>query len=231
MTLIEQIGQNPDSYLLDRMVTCQYCRAPMETAGESFNEAPKYVCATKNKGCGLPDIDAEPFNRLILRTVINAILDEDNISKVTGIVREEALKESEEAVDAISEMQGREHRLFRIHEGKPMYDSERYTLLTDAEDAEDAEKEYLQKMEAEYLERWEQAGPYRNAVENPRKVRQYSLNLDTYLRPSNIRTTRAIMESAVKEILAGPGSAIINYRLILPHTRATKARLSDEVQF
>ena len=67
MTLIEQIGQNPDSYLLDRMVTCQYCRAPMETAGESFNEAPKYVCATKNKGCGLPDIDAEPFNRLILR--------------------------------------------------------------------------------------------------------------------------------------------------------------------
>ena len=109
-----------------------------------------------------------------------------------------------------------------------MYDSERYTPLTDAEDAE---KEYLQKMEAEYLERWEQAGPYRNAAENPRKVRQYSLNLDTYLRPSNIRTTRAIMESAVKEILAGPGSAIINYRLILPHTRATKPRLSDEVQF
>ena len=225
MTLIEQTEQNPDIYLLDRMVTCQYCRAPMETAGESFNEAPKYVCATKNKGCGLPDIDAEPFNRLILRTVINAILDEDNISKVTGIVREEALEESEEAVDAISEMQGREHRLFRIHEGKPMYDSERYTLLTDAE------KEYLQKMEAEYLERWEQAGPYRNAAENPRKVREYSLNLDTYLRPSNIRTTRAIMESAVKEILAGPGSAIINYKLILPHTRATKPRLSDEVQF
>ena len=225
MTLIEQTEQNPDSYLLDRMVRCQYCRAPMETAGESFNEAPKYVCATKNKGCGLPDIDAEPFNRLILRTVINAILDEDNISKVTGIVREEALEESEEAVDAISEMQGREHRLFRIHEGKPMYDSERYTLLTDAE------KEYLQKMEAEYLERWEQAGPYRNAAENPRKVRQYSLNLDTYLRPSNIRTTRAIMESAVKEILAGPESAIINYRLILPHVGATKARLSDEIQF
>ena len=228
MALIEQIGQNPDGYLLDRMVTCQYCHAPMETAGESFNEAPKYVCATKNKGCGLPDIDAEPFNRLILRTVINAILDEDNISKVTGIVREEALEESEEAVDAIFEMQGREQCLFRLHEGKPMYDSERYTLLTDAEDAE---KEYLLKMEAEYLERWEQAGPYRNAAENPRKVRQYSLNLDTYLRPSNIRTTRAIMESAVKEILAGPGSAIINYRLILPHTGATKARLSDEVQF
>jgi hypothetical protein len=225
MALVEKIGQNPDSYLLDKMVTCQYCRAPMETAGESFNEAPKYVCATKNNGCGLPDIEAEPFNRLILRTVINAILDEENISKVTGIIREEALEESEEAGDAIFEMQGREHRLFRLHEGKPMYDSERDTLLTDAE------KESLQKMEAEYLERWEQAGPYRNAAENPRKVRQYSLNLDTYLRPSNISTTRAIMESAVTEILARPGSATINYRLPLPHGGGTKARSSDEVQF
>jgi hypothetical protein len=224
MALVEKIGQNPDSYLLDKMVTCQYCRAPMETAGESFNEAPKYVCATKNNGCGLPDIEAEPFNRLILRTVINAILDEENISKVTGIIREEALEESEEAGDAIFEMQGREHRLFRLHEGKPMYDSERYALVADEG------KEYVQE-EKEYHPWFQQAGPYRNAAENPRKVRQYSLNLDTYLRPSNISTTRAIMESAVTEILARPGSATINYRLPLPHGGGTKARSSDKVQF
>ena len=106
MTLI---GQNPASHLLDRMVTCQHCGAPMETAGESLNEAPKYVCTTKNKGCGTPDIDAELFNRLILRTVINAILDENNISKVTEIVHEEALKESEEAVDVMLQMPSAPH--------------------------------------------------------------------------------------------------------------------------
>ena len=222
MTLIEQ---NPASHLLDRMVTCQHCGTPMETAGESFNEAPKYVCTTKYKGCNTPDIDAEPFNRVILRTVINAVLDENNISKVTGIVREEASEESTEAVDAIFKMQGVQPRLFNLHEGKPLFDRERYPILTDEM------KEYQQKTEAEYRERWEQAGPYRNALENPSKVRQYSLNLDTYLRPSNISTTRAIMESAVTEILAGPGSATINYRLPLPDGGGTNARSSEEVQF
>ena len=221
MTLIEQ---NPASLLLDRMVTCQHCGAPMESAGESLDEAPRYICTTKNKGCGTPDIDAGPFNRLILRTVINAILDENNISKVTEIVHEEALKENEEAVDAMLHMQRMQHRRFNQYESDPLYENERYPLT-------DEKIQHVQKTETEYLERWEQAGPYRNAVENPRKVRQYALNLDTYLRPSNISITRAILESAVTEILAGPGSATINYRLPLPHGGGTKARSSDKVQF
>ena len=221
MTLIEQ---NPASHLLDRMVTCQHCSAPMETDGESFNEAPRYVCTTRNKGCDTPDIDAEPFNRLILRTVINAILDENNISKVTEIVRKEALAESEKAGDAILAMQAWRPRFFNLHEGKPMYDSERYALVADAGE------EYVQE-EREYHPWFQQDGPYRNVVDNPRKVRQYSLNLDTYLRSSNISTTRAIMESAVTEILAGPGSATINYRVPLPDGGGTKARSSDEVKF
>ena len=221
MTLTEQ---NPASHILDGMVTCQHCGAPMETDGESFNKAPKYVCTTNNKGCDTPDIDAEPFNRLILRTVINAILDENNISKVTGIVRKEALEESEKAVDAIVSMQSTQPGLLNLHEGKPLFDSERYALVADAG------KEYVQE-EKEYHLWFEQAGPYRNALDNPGKVRQYSLNLDTYLRPSNISTTRAIMESAVTEILAGPGSATINYRVPLPDGGGTKARSSDEVKF
>ena len=221
MTLIEQ---NPASHLLDRMVTCQHCGAPMESAGKSLDEAPRYVCTTKNKGCGTPDIDAGPFNRLILRTVINAILDENNISKVTEIVHEEALKENEDAVDAMLHMQRMRHRRFNHYESEPLYESERYPLT-------DEKIQHVQKTETEYLERWKQAGPYRNAVENPRKVRQYALNLETYLRPSNISITRAILESAVTEILAGPGSAKINYRLPLPHGAGTKARPSDEVQF
>ena len=222
MTLTEQ---NPASHILDGMVTCQHCGAPMETDGESFNKAPKYVCATNNKGCNTPDIDAEPFSRLMLRTVINAILDENNISKVTGIVREEASKESGEVIDAIVSMQSTGPTLFNLHQGKPLLDSERYPILRDAV------KEELQKTEAEYRARWEQAGPYWNAWTNPEKVKQYSLNLDTYLRPSNISTTRAIMESAVTEILAGPGSATIKYRVPLPDGGGTKARSSDEVRF
>ena len=71
MTLIEQ---NPVSHLLDGMVKCRNCGTPMETAGESFNEASRYVCATKNKGCNTPDIEAGPFNRLVVRRAIHAFL-------------------------------------------------------------------------------------------------------------------------------------------------------------
>ena len=220
MTMIEQ---SLVSHLLDGMVTCRHCGTPLETAGESSNQAPKYVCATKNKGCDTPDIDAEQFNRLTLRAVINAILDENN-SKVTEIVREDAMDEGGEDVKAIFRLQSNQPGLFNLHKGEPSFDSERPTLT-------EVEKESLQRTEAEYMERWERAGPYVNAVENPRKVRQYSLNLDTYLRSSNIGTTRSIMESAVTEILAGPGSATINYRLPLPHGGGNEVRSSDEVQF
>ena len=220
MTMIEQ---SLVSHLLDGMVTCRHCGTPLETAGESSNQAPKYVCATKNKGCDTPDIDAEPFNRLTLRAVINAILDENN-SKVTEIVREDAMDEGGEDVKAIFRLQSNQPGLFNLHKGEPSFDSERPTLT-------EVEKESLQRTEAEYMERWERAGPYVNAVENPRKVRQYSLNLDTYLRPSNISTTRSIMESAVTEILAGPGSATINYRLPLPPGGGNGARSSEQVQF
>ena len=183
MILIEQ---HPARHILERMVTCQYCGAPMETTGEPFYEIPKYVCTAKNKGCDMPDIEAEPFSRLIVRTVMNAILDENNVSKVTEIVEQEAREQAE----ASETMLRRRHRV-----------------------------------------RWEQEGPYWSTGGNPTKVRQYSLDLDTYLRPSNIITTRAIMESAVKEILAGPGYAIINYKLPLPPGGGTMARSSDEVQF
>ena len=220
MTMIEQ---SLVSHLLDGMVTCRHCGTPLETAGESSNQAPKYVCATKNKGCDTPDIDAEQFNRLTLRAVINAILDENN-SKVTEIVREDAMDEGGEDVKAIFRLQSNQPGLFNLHKGEPSFDSERPTLT-------EVEKESLQRTEAEYMERWGRAGPYVNAVENSRKVRQYSLNLDTYLRSSNIGTTRSIMESAVTEILAGPGSATINYRLPLPHGGGNEVRSSDEVQF
>ena len=221
MTMIEQ---SLVSHLLDGMVTCRHCGTPLETDGGSSNQAPKYVCATKNKGCDTPDIDAEPFNRLVVRRVINAILDDKNSNQVSEIVREDAMEEGGEDVKAIFGLQSRLPALFHLHEGKPLFDSEGPPLT-------EAEKKGLQWTEAEYRERWGRAGPYVNAVENPRKVRQYSLNLDTYLRPSNISTTRSIMESAVTEILAGPGSATINYRLPLPPGGGNGARSSEQVQF
>ena len=64
-----------------------------------------------------------------------------------------------------------------------------------------------------------------------RQVEEYSLNPDTYLRPSNIQTTKAIMESIILEILVGPHSATIRYRLPVHPGGGTRARSSEQIQF
>ena len=64
-----------------------------------------------------------------------------------------------------------------------------------------------------------------------RKVEEYSLNPDTYLRASNIQTTKAIMESLISEILVGPHSATIRYRLPVHPGGGTRARSSEQIQF
>ena len=215
MTMIEH---SLVSHLLDGMVKCRHCGTPLETAGESSNQMPKYICVTKNKGCDTPDIGAERFNRLVIRKAINAILDDKNSNRVSEIVRREALDQAAEDVRAIYDLQHRLPSLFQLHEGMPLA-------------GPDATEDNLQRVEAEYRERWERAGPKVNVWENPWKARQYTLNLDTYLRPSNISTTRAIMETAVTEILAGPGTATINYRLPLTVGGGTEASSSEEVRF
>ena len=210
------------SHLLDGMVKCGHCGTPLETAAESSNQPPKYVCATNNKGCDIPDIQAESFNRLVVQRVINAILDGKNIDQVMEIVRNEQIDENREYISFLSSLQSREPLSFNLPKGvPPMIDIESPAPA-------DTTDKYRQEAEADYLERRERAG---NAVENPSKVKQYSLNLDTYLRPSNISTTRAIMESSVAEVLAGLGSATIHYRLPLPPGGGNGARSSEEVQF
>ena len=162
MTMIEQ---SLVSHLLDGMVKCRHCGTPLETAVESSNQAPKYVCATKNKGCDTPDIQAERFNRLVVRRVINAILDDKNSNQVSEIVRKEALDEVAEDLRAIFDLQRRQPGLFSLHEGMLLVDSE-------SPAASDTMEENLQRTEAEYRERWERAGPNVNVAENPGKVRR-----------------------------------------------------------
>ncbi len=104
MTLIER---NPAIHLLDGLVKCRNCGTQMETAGESFNEAPRYVCVTRNEGCDTQDTLAEPFNRLMVARTINAILDDRNTQTVLGNVRGEAIERDTEDVKAILDLQDR----------------------------------------------------------------------------------------------------------------------------
>lgn len=195
MTLIER---NPVSHLLTGMVKCRHCDTPMVTAGESFTEAPRYVCATRNEGCNTPEIEAGPFTGLVVRRAVHAFLSLQNISEVSGIILNEAKKEERKDLRAALGLEQEE-------QPSPEQDQPPKALLAG----------YPGQFPEELTDNPVADG--RDSVVIPltvsRKVEDYGLNPETYLRPSNLRTTKAIMEILISEILVGSTSATIQYSL------------------
>ena len=196
MTLIEQ---NPVSHLLDGMVKCRNCSTPMETAGESFNEASRYVCATKNEGCNTPDIEAGPFNRLVVRRAIHAFLHPENTNRVLDIVLNEAMSKADEDLRTMLDLTNP-----GPNEKPTPFGGDPKTASMVLGDGPITEGEVFPGIQY-----------FANRGKASRKVKQYALDPDTYLRPSNIRTTRAIMEIIISEILTDPDSATIRYKLLV----------------
>ncbi len=219
MTLTEQ---NPVSHLLDDMVKCQHCGTSMASTGENYEEATHYVCQTKAEGCDTPDVEAEPFNRLIIGKVLEGILDSDNTRKLVALVREAAMEEIDEYDDAaMSRMQAFQSILDELRKrnaGSKPTPSERNSWTRVVWDVED---EHLESR-ARAAQRWETAT-------QPDKVAEYAHNPDTFLRPGNIRTTKAIMELAIREIFVGPESATIRYTMPMPPGNSAKAQGTEEV--
>ena len=196
-----QMERYPASHLLDGLVKCRNCGIPMKS-----NEVRRYVCPAPRGTCDTPAFSVITFNRLMVATMLNAILSGENNRKVIDIVQQRALEEI--AQWELDTADG------------PIQPPE----VVDAEP-----RTPLQSSQAEYLEKQRRAAPYWNMMTNTAQVAEYSRNLDTYLRPSNIRTTRAIMEYAVEEILAGRDSVTIKYRMPMPPGGGSKARTFEEV--
>ena len=206
MTMIEQ---NPVSHLLDGMVKCRHCGTPMETAGESFNEAPRYLCATRNEGCNTPEIEAEPLNRLVVRRAVHAFLSPQNTNRLLTLILDEAAKEEREDLRTVLALKQQE-------QPSPEEDQTPRVALIGPSAPIPAE---LHDLPAAFL-------PPRPAS---RKVEEYGLNPETYLRTSNLETTRAIMETLISQILVGPRSATIQYTLPVHPGGQQEPRTTEEL--
>lgn len=207
--------RNPVSHLMDGMVKCRHCGTPLETDGESLNETPKYVCTAKNDGCNTPDLEAEPFNRLVARRAIHAFLNPQNTGKVFTIIHDEAMSEGNENLRAALDLQ---QTTPEPDDEPPPHGEDREPTFIGLLHGQEIANELPNSFGFIVL-----TGPA------PRKVEEYSLNLDTYLRPSNIHTTKAIMETLISEILVGPDSATIRYSLPVHPGGWPEARTSEEV--
>jgi hypothetical protein len=214
MTMIDQ---NAIAHLLDGMVKCRRCGTPMGAAGEFLGDTPRYMCTTKNDGCSTLDIESEPFNRLVVRRAIHAFLDLGNTGKVFDIIRSEAMSEDNEDLRAALDWK---ETTPGPDDEPPPHGEDREPQVTVFPAGREIATDSLDSAIMVF-----HSGPAF------RKVEEYSLNPDTYLRASNIQTTKAIMESLISEILVGPHSATIRYRLPVHPGGGTRARSSEQIQF
>lgn len=220
MTMAEQ---NPVSHLLDGMMHCRNCDIPMAATGWSPGETLKYVCSRRQDDCDTAEVPAEPFARLVVETVIRAALEGDNAGRVSQAVRDDARQRSEDYTSARLDEAFRSMELYDPLAVAP-HPSE-YMPEPDHET-----RRLLESNPAEYIEPLRRLNRYWDATGDTGHIEAYTFDPDTYLRPANIRNTRAIMETAVDEILVGSGSATIRYRIAMPPGSGTEGKFQEEVE-
>ena len=221
-------GQRLIGHLLDGMVKCRQCDAPMEISGQSQHAVLRYVCAIKDEGCTTPDIEAEPFNRLVVRRAIHAFLDPQNTRKVRDIIIDHALQEDN----------GEMRTLLDLVKGSssstgetPLNPEGQITLITPEGQRTLITLKY--PFSADFdpadVEPFDTNMRVLFAGAASQKVEEYSLNPDTYLRPSNLQTTQAIITALIREILVGLDFATIHYRLSVHPGGQAEPGTSEEV--
>ena len=201
MTIAEQ---NPVAHLLDGLVRCRNCNTTMENTGESFGETPTYVCYSSPGSCDTPEVPAEVLAYLTVERVIRTTLEGANVKRVTEIVQEDARHQDEEYSYAAPPY----HPL-------PEPDPEMLKLL--------------ELDPSQYIEPLRRLDRYWSVTGDTGHIEQYALDLDTYLRPSNISTTKAIIETAVEGISVGPESATIGYRTPMHPGSGAEGKTQEEI--
>ena len=215
-------GQNPVAHLLDGMLRCRTCYGHLETTYEVAGETPRYACSPRPRGCGSLGILAEPFAKLVVTTVVRAALEGGNTQQVAEIVQADAKQRSEDYTsakldDVFRSMDFQDPLMLAPHPSEYIPEPDPDT------------RRLLELDPAQYIEPLRRLNRYWNSTGDSGHIEWYAQDLDTYLRPSNLQTTRAIIETAVAEVEVGPVSAIIKYRTPMPPGSGADGEPQEEV--
>jgi hypothetical protein len=94
----------------------------------------------------------------------------------------------------------------------------------------DPEMRRLLELEpAEYIQPLRLLNRYWEITGDTGHIESYALDPNTYLRPSRVGTTRAILENALVEVRVGAGAAAIRYSSPMPPGSGTEGTLQEEV--
>ena len=202
-------------HVLSGLAKCQGCGNAMSAIAESDDNPARYICprllSHGPAACASQPVHADTLDRLVVGSLLDNMLTEENIQDIVTLVKRDAASEADRgrararaAQQELSSLNRQKANLLEAveHEATTYSDAAKRVR-------EIAEAEVVLEAEAEEARKLANASEY--AAESEERIRRYATELSTYLRESNAPGTREFLHTFIEEVLIGPGAATIRY--------------------
>ena len=207
-------------YLLSGLVRCESCGQALTAAEAKSGRYTYYVCQSLIKrgrgACGTPRLNAKRFEETIIEQLRDHILTESNIRDLVRMLDEEmdgVAGEQRERLESIelelAEERRKMERIWRFVESTDLD-------FADASERIKQHRERQQQLEVAAGEARAVLAERRELLDRADTIATFAQDMGEFLRTSEITETRAFVRSFVKQILVGPGQAVIHYALPTP---------------
>ena len=207
-------------YLLSGLARCESCGQALTAAEAKSGRYTYYVCQSLIKrgreACGTPRLNAKRFEETIIGQLRDHILTESNIRDLVRMLDEEmdgVAGEQRERLESIelelAEERKKMERIWRFVESTDLD-------FADASDRIKQHRDRQQQLEVAAEEARAVLAERRELLDRADTIATFARDMGEFLRTSEITETRAFVRSFVKQVLVGPGQAVIHYSLPAP---------------
>ena len=222
------LNQNPADtrQVLAGKANCAACGTPMVRLG------PDYACPTRvapnPHSCPENTINADRLLRLVVSQVVSAVMTDQVVGKVTGLIQDEAQDTSKRLQDhldqaelLLSDLKRQHVELYAQHASPEDLD-----LPFNDEMQDNANRRAALSFEARNSRREIDAQAF---ISDDERVRANATDVETYLDQASPETTRQFMDIFVKSLAVGPSSIEVNYSFPIPSDEFPDGRTTDVI--
>ena len=222
------LNQNPADMrqVLAGKANCAACGGLMVRLG------PDFTCPTRvipnAHSCLDNTINADRLLRLVATQVVSAVMTDQVVEKVTGLIQEDAQNTSERLQNHLDQAELLLSDLNRQHvELHAKYASpEDLELPSNDEVQDNANRKAAISFEARNSRREIDAQAF---ISDDERVRANATEAETYLDQTSPETTRQFMDIFVKALGVGPSSIEVTYSFPIPSDEFPEGRTTDVI--